>query len=342
MIKVIFATLAMILPCIIFPRGVAGLDGIVLDNETRKPIHDAVVVLYVCTEKIGVQDLFRVKTDIDGSFHFTTEPGRYFLFVVHPQYEVYGPLESLEGYIPNEIKRILSDGMDRTSHTTIDFLQEKKIDDTYKFNLADGEVKQCRIELNLGAQVTIHVERKFPGGIVEKIDGDVAFTICDLNGMVMFRNRPINKYSGAHTFRCLKAVDGYLIMTERGYIGHRMKISLQKGNCNPLNYTMDYSNGQVIHGYIDGNSGGCVTITLCKKESDSNCYFEIANTESNTESEFWFGGMAPGLYILQIDEKEKTEVLVRENEMVEVRLNINPRRAVPMFNHGENPKPSMK
>lgn len=289
------------------------IEGTVLDAENELPILNAKIALFKCTfTDIGIScDMIRhIETDSNGKFKFDDIlQGKYFLSVFKEGFAAFGPLFN---YYKIFVSLSYSGPMGSAVCT-------KNPDEIKRFNIKKGQINHFMIKMEKEAILKVNIIQKLPNGI--------EISPKALNRIIVKHHDFLDKdldYIGIYPagYQSLYFRKG-LVSVEIWPLGYPLKsfenILLQSGETTTIDYILDYTKGQVLHGFIKDKLSkdplNLVKIVL----SDPVTHIIAANTVTDKDGEFLIGGIEPGKYNLWISYSRTKEI--DHEEIIEIKQN---------------------
>ncbi len=288
------------------------IEGTVLDVENELSILEAKIALFKCTfTDIGLScDMInQTETDSNGKFKFDDIlKGDYFLSVFKEGYAALGPL-----YEYYKIFVSLSYSDPNGSWIT------KNSDDINLFNIKEGQIKHFIIKMEKEAILKVYIKQLLPNGI--------EISPIALNRIIVKHNDFLDKETVfisnfPSCYQSLYFRKG-LVSVEIRPLGYPSKmfdnILLQNGKTTTIDYILDFTKGQVLHGFIKKKSSieplELVKIFLSNPITDR----IAAKTLTDKDGEFLIGGIEPGKYNLWISYSRTKEI--DHEEIIEIKQN---------------------
>ncbi len=277
------------------------VEGKVIDKSTGLPIEGADVVLlfgqysgsHLSTETAGV-----TKSDKKGMFKFDgIEENSYYLAVFKKGYTYYGPfwrtiLGGFNMFLYDQGMR--NDLEDAVKENLID-KADVNIVEIDIFKVKQGEIKHFVINLEKESILDLKILRKTPAGIENTIDSQVR----------IYHNKYIEAL-GADSVAKLEGLKDGIIAIEcypKGYPKQVYKnIKIEKGKTTTVEKILDFTSGQVLHGFVKHKDTGrpimAVSIYISRIVNGKKEY-EVEDLHTDQNGEFWIGGFEPGKYSLE-------------------------------------------
>ena len=294
------------------------VEGTVIDADTGEIIKNARVFLYGLNQYAALKDAWgevnRVKTNEKGYFRFDDlNKGKYLFCIYREGYAFFGPTFE---YKRDESLGSLMAESDGAIFENVD-----------GFYLKEGQIKHFIIEMEKEAVLEIKVLIKTPNGIYpvekEKLHFAVRLIISDLYKLSI----PPDQFSYDNGISRLKSLPGgkmirlKIFPEEYGYPEKDFELFLEKAKTTRVEYILDFTTGQVVHGFIRGKETGKplenIDIDIAKINRK-----EI-NAVTDKNGEFWMGGLEPGKNIVFIfsslyNIRDKFHIIIQPNEKIEL------------------------
>jgi uncharacterized surface anchored protein len=294
------------------------IEGTVLDGENEVPIPKAKIALFKCIlTDIGIscQMINHTETNNNGKFKFDDIlQGEYFLSVFKEGYGAFGPLFN---YYKIFVSLSYSGPMGSAVCT-------KNPDEIKRFNIKEGQIKHFMIKIEKEAILKVNIKQTLPNGI--------EISPKSLNRIIVKHHDFLDKdleYIGIYPagYQSLYFRKG-LVSVEIWPLGYPLKsfenILLQSGETTTIDYIINYTQDQVLHGFIKDKSSK-EPLELVEVFLSNPITNRIASkTLTDKDGEFLIGGIEPGKYILwiyysrtkKIDHEEIIEI--KQNEKKEI------------------------
>jgi hypothetical protein len=286
------------------------VTGTIIDKATGAKISGADVVLlsgrYVNNDGIVFGILSEKKSSSRGFFKFDqlsveNRPvsSYYFLAVFKKGYADYGPFgESFVDNIWYDKHRLFNDleyygvkeGLIDKSDVNIE-----KID---FFKLKQGEIKHFIISLEKEAVLDFKMFRKTPQGTIV-LDKKI---VAQIN---IYHNKYLEGFKYFSSFRLEGLKDGIAAIQcyPYGYPRQVFKnINLEKGKTTSVELVLDFTTGQVLHGFVKKKETGKPfpgVIIRFDRIINGNEEYAVEDIDTDRNGEFWIGGFEPGKYSLE-------------------------------------------
>lgn len=278
------------------------IEGVVIDVETGEPIQGAEVVLAVARvfpDIFVFEDVqFFTSTGKEGKFKFDkieTEGEDFMLAVFKDGYASNGPIIQRGkcyshdefgsgGTLFNELKNAIKDGL--LSYSAVN---------NKTFRLNQGEIKHFQIGLEKEAILKINCYRKTPKGkeLLHNI-GQVSIYHNKYYSYLLALQSPFQTKYLRDGFVGLKCdIPGYAPLTFSN-------IKIESGKVTLIEPILDYTTGQVLHGFVKYKSTG-KPITRLRIVLIDNVNDVAVDIYSDENGEFWLGGFGPGIHLLKTD-----------------------------------------
>lgn len=289
------------------------VEGTVIDEDTNLPVKKARVALYSCNRILKdhcSKTYFDIETDSKGHFCFDNIiKGYYFLCVYKEGYATFGPVREYEEKIEHGP---LSVGFT---------IKSTKVD---KFYLKEGRIKHFKIMLEKEAVVEVSVTKKTNKG-TENVNPNNF--IVELKWVDSNRKLSAPAYV-SNTIKRFGRLSGgdliEIIFTNRGYPKKRYNRRLLKGETISINHLIDFTIGQVIHGFVrKKNTGKSIKDALIIIGKEYSHRDNLICIYPDKNGEYLIGGLEPGRNFLYIRSayygiKYKTHIEIRPNEIREL------------------------
>jgi len=289
------------------------IEGTVLDGENEVPIPKAKIALFKCIlTDIGIscEMINHTETNNNGNFKFDDIlQGEYFLSVFKEGYGAFGPLFN---YYKIFVSLSYSGSMGSDVCT-------KNPDEIKRFNIKEGQIKHFIIKMEKEAILKVNIKQLLPKGI--------EISPIALNRIIVEHNDFLDKetvfisnfpsyYQSLYFRKGMASVEIWPL----GYPLKRFdNILLQSGETTTIDYILDFTQGQVLHGFIKDKSSKepleLVEVFLSNPVIDR----IAAKTLTDKEGEFLIGGIEPGKYNLWISYSRTKEI--DHEEIIEIKQN---------------------
>ncbi len=294
------------------------VEGTVVDKDTGEIIKNARVVLYGLNQYAALKDAWgkikRVKTNDKGYFRFDDlKKGKYLFCIYREGYAFFGP--TLEYKTSDSLGSLMSESNGAT------------FENVDGFYLKEGQIKHFKIKLEKEAILEIKVLIKTPNGTYpvekEKSCFVVELIISDSNISYISEDQ----FSYDNGISRLKSLPGgkmirlKIVPEEYGYPEKDFEVSLEKAKTTRVEYVLDFTIGQVVHGFIRGKETG-------KPLENFSIYIGRENREetravTDKNGEFWIGGLESGKNIVFIfsglyNIRDKFYITIQPNEKIEL------------------------
>jgi len=301
------------------------MRGKVLDMDTGQPVNGAWVNLFGCSQPVTMINgkcmaLLEMRTDGNGNFGFPDlRSGWYFLVVIHRDYVVYGPAFELSHYLLGNTRKEFVGKVDRSS-IDYNFFDDKP---DRNFFLEEGQITQLVIKLEQAAKLHIDAKMKTPAGtfvykdtfeiLIEEKPEEKIYWVEEIEG-------------GEFESRCMPPYGRTKIKYGHKGFGNQIRgILLEKGKVTKFEILFDYTTGQSIHGRLVSketkNPLSSAIVTLYPHSIDRSL-----RTVSDSQGEFWLGGIKTGKYDLEIRHPKITifeKILsVDINDKIEINMEL--------------------
>jgi hypothetical protein len=295
------------------------VTGTIIDKATGAKISGADVILlsgiYAKNGGIVFDILAEKKSSSRGFFKFDQlgqedmdVSSYYFLAVFKKGYAYYGPFgESFVDNIWFDEDRLLNDLERYGVREGLIDKSDVNIEEIDFFKLKQGEIKHFIISLEKEAVLDFKMFRKTPQGTI-LLDEDI---VAQIN---IYHNKCLEKFEYFSSFRLEGLKDGIAAIecSPDGYPRQVFKnIRLEKGKTTSVELVLDFTTGQVLHGFVKKKETGkphpFVSIYFSGITNDFFLYFD-----SDVNGEFWIGGFEPGKYIIEFH-----DIGIRYNEIIE-------------------------
>jgi hypothetical protein len=325
--------LVLLILCIfqsnLFTMITSRIQGVVKDFHTGEPIWDANVILLYCERSDGVCDKkYGTFTDIKGFFQFHfLQKGIYRLLVYKEGYADFGP------FFKTELDEILNSKGRRSNPRLLGLSVLIEAFEKEKIFLKEGDIKHVTIELKKEAILEIRFNKKtqdgteplyyelFPGikmtnnfgATVSILDDDYAKALVipykkDIVIMI-FKGLP-----PGYNVRAWVCADGY---PDKFYF-----ITLEEGKTHIIDYLLDFTTGQVIHGVLTEKQSGKPLVGALISIYNLEVEKQGCSTQTGYNGEYWLGGFIPGKYMMDISplygEKIMFQLEIKENQKLEI------------------------
>jgi len=285
------------------------IEGTVLDIDTGLPVVGAKVALfkYGTVLKDLCDQISSGRSNMEGYFKFDNlKMGEYSLLIFKEGYAPTAPIHVLKKYL------------------SADLGPHFKAGELTPFYLKEGEVKHFKINLKKEAVLNVTVYKKTPteNGILNE---DATIIILDKESnsetFDIFKGTYRSQYLKEGFYKVSIYISGF---PEKIYDN----IELKRETSTDIDYTFDFSKGQVIHGLVSDKASKIrlpYTDVIVKKVDEN---FSVGGS-TNEFGEFWIGGLKPGAYFLKINRTifkkvdYKTYFKINENEIKELKVEIN-------------------
>jgi len=269
----------------------------VIDEDTGEPIPGAEIRVFRMMDDV-FKPVLRGETNAEGFDNLNVRfNGNYLLNIIKEGYAVFGPFseEFLEEYklkAPFGASTIEASGLDY-------------------FSLDEGEIKHVRVKMQKEAKLVVNLQKKYPHGV---------FPVEGLEGGASIYNEDYY-YPYVKEFKNLKTGIVTVELGLDGFMGKSIEnVVLRKGETTTINYTFDFTKGQVIHGRIIEKNTELPLVGVRVKIIDDEGFGIFPYATTNTKGEYWLGGIEPGLYRIWFRSiKYKKEI----DHMETIRININ-------------------
>ena len=299
----------------IFSLITSRIEGVVMDEVTGNPIVGAKVVLYECNQAVKnyCNKKWSVITGTDGLFKFNIMmSGEYFLCIYKDGYARFGPVFDIEPKFPS---------------MGIGSIPAHKVE---RFSIKQGEIKHFKIRLEKEAILEVKINRKTPQGTEPVSESHKLSIIVYLPDNSFYDTLPAPSYDeNTKSYRYYGMSGGQTVrvqVSSRGYPKGRYEVNLEKGKTTTIDYLMDFTTGQVVHGFVRDKTTGkplsSVYLALHKK----NPFKAGPYTYTDKNGEYWFGGIEPGNYQLYIRGPRGIKTgrffEIKDNEKIELNIEL--------------------
>jgi hypothetical protein len=289
------------------------VTGTIIDKETGAKISGADVVLlsgrYVNNDGIVFGILSEKKSSSRGFFEFD-QLGQedmdvnsyYFLAVFKKGYADYGPFgESFVDNIWYDKHRLFNDLEYYGVKKGLIDESDMNIEEIDFFKLKQGEIKHFIISLEREAVLDFKMFRKTPQGTI-LLDDKIKRAVAQIN---IYHNKYLEKFKYFSSFRLEGLKDGIAAIQCYPY-GYQIQIfkniKLEKGKTTSVELVLDFTTGQVLHGFVKKKETGkphpCISVYF-SRVINGNEEYAVEDVSTDRNGEFWIGGFEPGKYILE-------------------------------------------
>lgn len=294
------------------------VEGTVIDADTGEIIKNARVVLYGFNQNAALKDAWgkinRVKTNDKGYFRFDDLiKGKYLFCIYREGYAFFGP--EFE-YKTNDSLGSLMSELDGAIFENAD-----------GFYLKEGQIKHFKIKMEKEAILEIKLLIKTPNGTypVEKEKSCFVVELIISDSNILYISEDQFSYdNGISRLKNLlggKMIRLKIVPTEYGYPEKDFELSLEKAKTTRVEYILDFTIGQVVHGFIRGKETGKPLENFSIDIAKINRKVISAVTDKN--GEFWMGGLEPGknrVFIFSglYNIRDKFYITIQPNEKIEL------------------------
>ena len=294
------------------------VEGTVIDADTGEIIKNARVLLYGLNQYAALKDAWgkvnRVKTNDKGYFRFDDlKKGKYLFCIYREGYAFFGP--TFEYKTDDSLGSHMAE------------LGGATFENVDGFYLKEGQIKHFKIKMEKEAILEIKVLIKTPNGTYpaekEKSCFVVELIISDSNISYISEDQ----FSYDNGISRLKSLPGgkmirlKIVPTEYGYPEKDFEVSLEKAKTTRVEYVLDFTIGQIVHGFIRCKETGKplenIDIDIAKINRK-----EI-NAVTDENGEFWMGGLEPGknrVFIFSglYNIRDRFYITIQPNEKIEL------------------------
>jgi len=308
------------------------VTGTIIDKETGAKISGADVVLlsgiYAKNGGIVFDILSKKKSSSRGFFKFDQlgqedmdVSSYYFLAVFKKGYAYYGPFgESFVDNIWFDEHRLLNDLEYYGVKEGLIDESDVNIEEIDFFKLKQGEIKHFIINLEKEAVLYFKMFRKTPQGTI-LLDEDI---VAHIN---IYHNKYLEKFKYFSSFRLGGLKDGIASIEclPKGYPRQVFKnIKLEKGKTTSVDLVLDFTTGQVLHGFVKKKETGKPApgfTVFFSRIINGNQEYAVESMHTDINGEFWIGGFETGRYLINffnigIDYKEVIEFAPGEKKEI--------------------------
>jgi len=168
------------------------------------------------------------------------------------------------------------------------------------FKLKQGEIKHFIISLEKEAVLDFKMFRKTPQGTI-LLDDKIGMIVAHIN---IYHNKYLEKFRRFLSFRLDGLKDGIAAIEclPKGYPKQVFKnIKLEKGKTTSVELVLDFTTGQVLHGFVkDKETGKPFHVRIhFSRIINGNKEYAVEDISTDINGEFWIGGFEPGKYSLE-------------------------------------------
>ena len=168
------------------------------------------------------------------------------------------------------------------------------------FRLKQGEIKHFIISLEKEAVLDFKMFRKTPQGTI-LLDDKIKRAVAHIN---IYHNKYLENFEYSSSFRLggLKVGIAAIECLPKGYPRQVFKnIKLEKGKTTSVDLVLDFTTGQVLHGFVKkketGKPAPGFTIFFSRIINENEEY-AVEDNHSDRNGEFWIGRFEPGRYLI--------------------------------------------